>query len=81
VRLVGGAPAAEVTVEGGEVTAMNLVFRQYSATEESVDLLPELQAFAAAGGEFELCYFDAGGEALSPEWAVSAELRERRPDL
>ncbi|MDR1298901.1 MAG: hypothetical protein LBJ84_01450 [Oscillospiraceae bacterium] len=66
----GDGSAAEATVKDGVVTEMALVFRQYAITGETVPLLPERQAYAAAGGEFELCYFDSGGELLAPEWVV-----------
>ncbi|MDR2665206.1 MAG: hypothetical protein LBC21_02870, partial [Oscillospiraceae bacterium] len=65
-----GGNAVEATVEGGAVTAMALEFRQYAITGQAIPLLPELQAYAAAGGEFRLCYFDSGGELMAPEWVV-----------
>jgi hypothetical protein len=36
--------------------------------EEATSLLPELQTLAAAGGEFILCYSDAGADTLTPFW-------------
>jgi hypothetical protein len=70
VHVGGDGSAAEATVKDGTVTAMTLVFRQFAITGETVPLLPERQAHAAAGGEFELCYFDSGGDLLLPEWVV-----------
>jgi hypothetical protein len=69
IYLRGGESAASVTVVNGEVTDMTLNFRQYAITGETVTLMPESLAFAAAGGEFALCYFDDGGDAMIPEWA------------
>jgi hypothetical protein len=60
--------AAQVRFSAGMVTDVVLVFRKFLITEERINLLPEKQTFAAAGGEFLLCYSDAGLEMLEPSW-------------
>lgn len=62
------AYAATVSFMSGTVTEIELVFRDFSFTGETIRLLPEIQAMAAAGGEFLLCYSDVGPETLIPSW-------------
>ena len=61
--------AARVTLISGVVTEAELSFRNYSFTGDYLDLLPEVQALAAAGGEFTLYYSDTGAERLQPFWS------------
>lgn len=60
--------AARVSIVSGIITEVELNFRNYSLNGEYTRLLPERQAFAAAGGEFVLCYSDSGSERLTPSW-------------
>jgi hypothetical protein len=68
VLLANDGFAAKVTFNAGEVSEMELHFRNYAVAGETTLLLPELQTLAAAGGEFILCYPDAGTDALAPFW-------------
>jgi len=60
--------AARVTFMSGVVTEVELCFRHFSFSEAYTALLPEIQTLAAAGGEFMLCYSDAGAETIQPAW-------------
>jgi hypothetical protein len=75
VFLPDGESAARVTVSGGVITEMSLVFRRYEAVDEVVMMLPERQTLAAAGGEFGLGYYDAGDGLLEPYWYALEVLR------
>lgn len=76
VQLGGEGYAARFLVSDNRVSDFYLVLRRYTATEESVSLLPELQAAAAMGAleadgkELLLAYVDGGGteETLYPSW-------------
>jgi len=61
--------AARISFSPGRAPEIELIFRNFSLTDEYTRLLPERQALAAAGGEFLLCYSDAGLEILQPSWA------------
>ena len=60
--------AARVVFIEGMITEAELNFRSFIITDELVWLLPEIQALAAAGGDFMLCWSDAGPELLQPFW-------------
>lgn len=67
--------AARFTVRDGRVSDFYLLLRAYTATEESVAVLPELQAAAAMGAlnapgkELCLVYEDSGtAETVRPVW-------------
>ncbi len=60
--------AAAVTITGGDIGAMELHFRHYKVSSERSSLMPELQAAAAAGGAFMLCYTDGSAGILEPAW-------------
>jgi hypothetical protein len=62
------AHAARVRFTSGILAEMELAFRSFSFTGGLTKLLPEKQALAAAGGEFQLSYSDAGPETLQPSW-------------
>jgi hypothetical protein len=64
--------AASVTVSGGEITEMTLLFREYTAYE-AVTLIPERQTLAAAGAEFKLGYSDGGVGEAAPFWYNAAQ--------
>ena len=68
VYLRDDARAAGVTFFSGVVTDVELNFRNFTFTGEDTVLMPERQAFAAAGGEFILCYADSGAELMQPFW-------------
>ena len=77
VQLGNEGYAARFIISDGRVSDFYLHLRSYTATEEQVSVLPELQAAAAmgalkAGGkELLLCYEDNGGtEALYPGWVA-----------
>jgi hypothetical protein len=69
VLLIEEGHAARIRFVSGTVTEIELNFRHYSLTEEQTRLLPEVQALAAAGGEFMLSYADTGAGLLHPYWA------------
>ena len=73
VLLRDSSHAARVTLQAGTITNVELNFREFSYTGEDLELLPEIQAFAAAGGEFQLCYSDSGQETLQPAWVRIVE--------
>lgn len=60
--------AASVTIQNGIISDMVLRFRSYNITTKEIKLLPEIQAAAASGGAFMLCYPDNGGNTLNPVW-------------
>jgi hypothetical protein len=68
VLLANDGFAAKVTLNAGEVAEMELHFLNFAIAAETTLLLPELQTFAAAGGEFMLCYSDAGADTFEPFW-------------
>ena len=72
-RIFTGSRGTAVTarVSAGEIEELRMYFRAYSEGGESVTLLPELQAAAAAGGGFVLGYADTGAAELAPEWFQS----------
>ncbi|MDR2420896.1 MAG: hypothetical protein LBD49_02160 [Oscillospiraceae bacterium] len=63
--------AAAVSVTGGEISDMTLLFREYIFSS-AVTLLPERQALAAQGGGFKLAYSDGGAGEASPFWRAEA---------
>ncbi|MCL1835868.1 MAG: hypothetical protein FWG48_06860 [Oscillospiraceae bacterium] len=65
--------AAKLTFREGALLNADVRVRSYSATEEQAQLLPEMLALAAAGGEFILCYSDSGQERLQPFWAAAED--------
>jgi hypothetical protein len=72
VWLYGDGYAASVIVKGGRITGMTLRFRTYTDST-ATELMPELQAAAAAKGDFMLVYrdngdTDAGSALLQPAW-------------
>lgn len=60
--------AAKVVIINGAIREMELHFRTYTKSDEPKKLLPEIQAAAAAGGMFMLCYSDSGNDLLEPSW-------------
>jgi hypothetical protein len=68
IYLLDDGYAAKVTVRDGIIDYMVLNFRKYKDTGVKQPLLPEIQAAAAAGGEFVLNYSDQGTEQVKPEW-------------
>jgi hypothetical protein len=65
--------AASVTIKNGEITEMTLCFRSFSISDETPPALPsELQAAAAADGDFMLGYADDGSGLLKPAWVYPA---------
>jgi hypothetical protein len=74
-----GSYAASVTVTDGVISKMTLFFRSFEeAGENGGGLLPEIQAAAASGGAFMLCYKDNGTALLEPSWIYTAHVPERR---
>jgi hypothetical protein len=73
VQLGGDGAAAHVTVKDGQITEMELRYRNYAVSEDTRQLLPEIQASAASDGSFMLCYPDDGGDSskLEPCWILS----------
>ncbi len=68
VHLPADRYAAVVTVSNGIITNMELYFRTYTLTGETVQLLPEVQAAAASDGSFSLWYADDGSRRVEPLW-------------
>ena len=68
VYLSNDANAAKVNFLSGVVRDIELNFRSFTFDGAFTRLLPERQAYAAAGGEFELCYSDTGAETIQPFW-------------
>lgn len=62
--------AAEVVIKDGAISTMVLRFRMYADSGEPGRLMPEIQAAAAEGGAFTLCYSDSGSDILEPFWVV-----------
>ena len=60
--------AASVIVENGLIMNMELCFRSFDGSSQTLALLPEFQAEAAADGDFMLGYNDNGGTELTPSW-------------
>lgn len=71
IRFADGAPAAEVTLTEGAVTALSLRPRQY-VSGDTATLLPLRQAMAIAGkkegSELSIGYADTGDHSLSAVW-------------
>ncbi|NLA86176.1 MAG: hypothetical protein GX847_02610, partial [Clostridiales bacterium] len=65
--------AAAVTVTDGTVSKMSLCFRSFSIAGEENGLLPEIQAAAATGGAFMLCYTDGGDGVFKPSWVIVSD--------
>ena len=74
IRFSDGGFAAEVTLEGSEVTKLSLRFRQYTLSDESARLLPLKQALAIAAGhpgaELAVGYADNNGDTVSAQWLL-----------
>lgn len=68
IVLRGDVCAGLIRLSYGTVAEIELIFRNYLLTDELTRLLPERQAFAAAGREFLLSYADTGQETLQPSW-------------
>jgi hypothetical protein len=72
IRQGGGAPAAEIRLNGTGVASFSLCFRQYTATDAASLLLPLKQTLAIArdyaGAELDICYTDVGAGSLSAGW-------------
>ena len=73
--LSAAGAAARVGWTDGRLTELYLLPRTYRVTAESVELLPEKQAAAAAGSrrkgsEAGLAFYDSGEERLYPFWQV-----------
>jgi len=66
--LIDDRHGASITFSHGIITEIEVNFRMFSFTGEYTRLLPERQALAASGGEFVLCFSDAGSEILQPSW-------------
>lgn len=60
--------AARITLVSDVVTEAELNYRNFTFDGEYTRLLPEIQALAAAGGEFVLYYSDSGAERIQPSW-------------
>lgn len=74
IRCADGA-AAQVGWTDGRLTELYFLPRTYHVTDETVELLPEKQAAAAAGSrrrgsEAGLAFYDGGEERLLPFWQV-----------
>lgn len=62
--------AVEIVLRSGRIIQARMRLFQFSAAEETVTLLPDLQAFAIAAAEHasaQLCY-SAGGETMNCDW-------------
>ena len=70
IRFADGGSAAYVILSGTTVTSMELLLRQYTATETDSLLLPLRQALAIAseGVELSIGYADNGGDTVSAAW-------------
>ena len=70
-----GRNAAEVTLSGKRISALNLRLRQYTVAEETSLLLPVRQAVAIAskkqGMELTIGYADSGNHPISTEWIAN----------
>ncbi len=73
VSLPGSSGAAEVEVEGGQITSVRLTFREYTITESALTPLPALLEAAvvqaSGGGDPILCY-EEDGETAQVRWDV-----------
>jgi len=70
VHMLEDGFAARITFTAGVITEAELNFKNFSFfPDEYSALLPEIQALAAAGGEFMLSYSYMGLERLEPVWA------------
>ena len=69
-RIFTGSSGAAATarVKAGRIAEMTVRFRSYTAGDEQVALMPEIQTAAAAGGGFVLGYSDTGAGDILPEW-------------
>ena len=70
-----GDTAAEAEFKNGGLVYLRIKLRAYTRTAADCELLPELQAAAAAaemkqGGSAVLEYYDGGSELLAPRWTV-----------
>lgn len=65
--------AASVTIKEGVLIEAELRFRSYTISEsvDKTDLIPELQAAAASGGDYILSYIDNGEKNIDPSWVYS----------
>jgi len=69
VRLRDDMPAAKVFFTNSIVSEATLFFKNFSViSDDYTELLPELLAFAAVGGEFSLSFPYVGSEMLIPTW-------------
>jgi len=68
IYLYDDRPAAEVTFDSGNIIEAELNFRSFVPAGTLTRLMPQRQAFAAAGGEFILTYLDTGAQVLYPSW-------------
>ena len=75
VHLFEDGHAAKITFIKGNIIEAELRFRAFTATEETIRLIPERQTLAAAGGEYLLNYSDSGFELLTPEW-IRMDMRD-----
>ena len=68
----GGAPAAEITLQGSSVLSFTFTMRQYRQSTSPSLILPLTQALAIArrytGKQLQICYLDSGGTELSAGW-------------
>jgi len=60
--------AARITFSEAMAIDVELNFRTFTQTADHTTMLPELQALAAARGEFKLSYSDTGPDRLQPFW-------------
>jgi len=72
LRFSNGSYAAEVTLIGTTITAMDLNIRQYTVSADSTSLLPLQQALAIAAREkntdLSIGYVDKGGSSVASAW-------------
>lgn len=75
VSLPGG-PAADFTIEGGQITSFTLRFRRYEDAGQTSLVLRERMAAAALetlpsrSRELVLCYSDSGGDTVQAGWVA-----------
>jgi hypothetical protein len=74
IRLGEDVPAAKVFFTESIISEATLFFRNFSIiSDEYTELLPELLAFAAAGGEFALSFPYVGSDTLIPTWIFNGQ--------